>query len=294
MIVEERTPPLMEQAFELELSLLGADGVDGIDAYLNAQGSTQIHPLLAGFLDRLRPFRATASQLAARWAQWDEYRSALARFFQQFDAIVCPVYTQPALAHGDSLDPTNFEGFSYTMAWNVAGSPAATVRCAESAGLPINVQIATRPWNDVLALEICLLIEKGLAVGNRPLFHIENRFDLDRDVARQTTRAYCRPRMPSSLAEHLHKEIRTSVDHLRLLLKLGGTVYQTEQLHHPAYPSKIPQCLPRRSQQLIRQAAHDRTPSSAVTSSPTFPVLNSSSPTRGPWPDKNRRLPARA
>lgn len=169
MIVEERTPPLMEQAFELELSLLGADGVDGIDAYLNAQGSTQIHSLLAGFLDRLRPFRATASQLAARWAQWDEYRSALARFFQQFDAIVCPVYTQPALAHGDSLKGTNFEGFSYTMAWNVAGSPAATVRCAESAGLPINVQIATRPWNDVLALEICLLIEKQFGGWQSPV-----------------------------------------------------------------------------------------------------------------------------
>lgn len=169
MIVEERTPPLMEQAFELELSLLGADGVDGIDAYLNAEGSTQIHPLLAGFLDRLRPFRATASQLAARWAQWDEYRSALARFFQQFDAIVCPVYTQAALAHGDSLNGTNFEGFSYTMAWNVAGSPAATVRCAESAGLPINVQIATRPWNDVLALEICLLIEKQFGGWQSPV-----------------------------------------------------------------------------------------------------------------------------
>jgi amidase len=108
MIVEERTPPCVEQAFELELSLLGADGVDGIDAYLKAHGSTQIHPLLTGFLDRLRPFRATASQLSERWAKWDEYRSAMARFFQQFDAILCPVYTQPALVHGDSLKAANF------------------------------------------------------------------------------------------------------------------------------------------------------------------------------------------
>jgi len=160
MIVEERTPPCIEQAFELELSLLGADGGDAIDAYLKAQGSTRIHPLLEGFLDRLRPFRATASQLSVRWAQWDEYRSAMARFFQQFDAVVCPVYTQQALAHGDSLKQSNFEGFSYTMAWNVAGAPAATVRCAESKGLPINVQVVTKPWRDLLALDICQLIEK--------------------------------------------------------------------------------------------------------------------------------------
>ncbi|MGI8962231.1 MAG: amidase [Bryobacteraceae bacterium] len=169
MIVEERTPPWIEQAFELELSLLGADGVDGIDAYLNAHGSARIHPVLAGFLDRLRPFRATASELSTRWAQWDEYRSAIARFFQQFDAIVCPVYTQTALAHGESLKETNFEGFSYTMAWNVAGAPAATVRCAECDGLPINVQIVTKPWHDLLALEICQLIEKQFGGWQSPV-----------------------------------------------------------------------------------------------------------------------------
>jgi amidase len=160
MIVEEKRPPGVEQTFELQLSLLGADGADGIDTYLREQGSTRIHPLLAGFLDRLRPFCATASQLSARWAQWDEYRFAMARFFQQFDLIICPVYTQPALAHGDSLKHPNFEGFSYTMAWNLAGASAATVRCAECKGLPINVQIVTKRWRDLLALDICNLIEQ--------------------------------------------------------------------------------------------------------------------------------------
>lgn len=169
MIVEERTPPRIEQAFELELSLLGADGVDGIDAYLSTQGSTRVHPLLEGFLDRLRPFRATASQLSARWAEWDGYRGAMARFFRQFDAVVCPVYTQPALPHGDSLKPGNFEGFSYTMAWNLAGAPAATVRCAECKGLPINVQVVAKPWRDLLPLDICQLIEQQFGGWQAPV-----------------------------------------------------------------------------------------------------------------------------
>jgi amidase len=169
MIVEERTPPSIEQAFELELSLLGADGGDGIDAYLKTAGSTRIHPLLEGFLDRLRPFRATASQLAARWAHWDEYRNGMARFFRQFDAVVCPVYTQPAITHGDSLKPGNFEGFSYTMAWNLAGAPAATVRCADFKGLPINVQVVTKPWRDLRALDICRLIEQEFGGWQPPV-----------------------------------------------------------------------------------------------------------------------------
>ncbi|HEX3684647.1 MAG TPA: amidase [Bryobacteraceae bacterium] len=159
MHVEERRPPCLDQAFELELGLLGADGVDGIDAYLRDAGSTQLHPLLTAWLDRMRPLRATASELAARWTQWDYYRTEMARFFEQYDALLCPVYTQPALEHGASVQPGNFEGFSYTMAWNVAGAPAATIRCSESAGLPINVQVIAKPWRDLTALAVCQLIE---------------------------------------------------------------------------------------------------------------------------------------
>lgn len=168
MKVEERRPPGVERAYELELALLGADGADGIDQYLKEAGSTEVHPLLTGFVNHMRPFRATASQFAQRWAQWDDYRAALTRFFQHYDAILCPVYTQPALPHGDSLKENNFEGFSYTMAWNVAGAPAATVRCSESGGLPINVQIVTKPWRDVLALEICQLLENEFGGWKAP------------------------------------------------------------------------------------------------------------------------------
>ncbi len=158
--VEDCTPPGVDEAYELEMALLGADGADGIDKYLREIGSTQTHPLLTeGFLDRMRPFRATVTELAATWANWDRYRSDLRRFFQNYDAILCPVYTEPALPHGESVRPGKFEGFSYTMAWNVGGAPAAVVPCAEAHGLPINVQVVTRPWQDLLALELCSVLE---------------------------------------------------------------------------------------------------------------------------------------
>ncbi len=159
MRVEECRPPGIEQAFEIEFGLLGADGVDGIDAYLREMGSVRVHGLLTAWLDRMRPLRATASELAARWAKWDEYRTEMAQLFERFDVIVCPVYTQAALMHGDSVKTGNFEGFSYTMAWNAAGAPAATVRCAETGGLPINVQVVAKPWQDLAALRVAKLIE---------------------------------------------------------------------------------------------------------------------------------------
>lgn len=168
--VVEARPPGIEQAYELEMSLLGADGGDGIDAYLNDIGSMQTHPLLeAGFLSRMRPYRCAASELATRWAQWDEYRHGMAQFFGEYDAVLCPLYTHPALRHGESVKAGNFEGFSYTMAWNVSGNPAATVRVASGAGgLPINIQVVTARWRDMLALEICRRIEGRSGGWMRP------------------------------------------------------------------------------------------------------------------------------
>jgi amidase len=176
--VEECRPPGVEEAFDIEFGLLGADGVDGIDAYLREAGSTELHPLLTAWLDRMRPLRASASELATRWARWDEYRSSMARFFERYDAILCPLYTQPALKHGDSVKPGNFEGFSYTMAWNVAGAPAATVRCSEADGLPINVQVVAKPWRELTALAICQMIEAEFGGWRAPLL---DRHERERD-----------------------------------------------------------------------------------------------------------------
>lgn len=158
--VEEKTPPGVDRVFELEFALAGADGGEGIDRYLAEIGSTPVHPLLTSFLDRMRPFRCSASKLTLWWKRWDEYREAMAGFFGRYDAILCPVYTQTALLHGASAKEENFHGFSYTMAWNMAGAPAATVRWGEADGLPINVQVVTKPWRDLLALNLCRMIEE--------------------------------------------------------------------------------------------------------------------------------------
>lgn len=167
--VTEMWPPAIDEAYELEMALLGADGGDGIDAYLTSVGSTQTHPLLeAGFASRMRPFRCNASELASRWAQWDDYRAGMMKFFGQYDAVLCPVYTQPALQHSESIKSENFDGFSYTMAWNVSGNPAATVRVAEANGLPINVQVVTARWRDMLALQICGMLEEEFGGWQAP------------------------------------------------------------------------------------------------------------------------------
>ncbi len=158
--VDDR-PACIAGAYDLEMKILGADGGDGVRAYLAEIGSTRVHPLLTGWLDKLEAYRTDLAGFQKYWAEWDAYRAQMAAFFQKYDALVCPAYTQPALLHGTSTLDANFRGFSYTMAYNVAGLPAAVVRCGESAtGLPIAVQIVARPQREDVALAIAGRLEE--------------------------------------------------------------------------------------------------------------------------------------
>jgi amidase len=160
LAAEEDRPACLEQAYDLEMKLIGADGGDGLRDYLKVMGSTQAHPLLTGWLDKLERYRTSVAGFAGYWAEWDAYRAAMGVFLRRYDVIVCPVYTHAALPHGASTPEENFHGFSHTMAYNVAGWPAAVVRCGTSAdGLPIGVQIVAAPWREDIALAVAGRLE---------------------------------------------------------------------------------------------------------------------------------------
>jgi amidase len=166
--VEEKRPPCIDQSYEIEMSILGADGGDGIDVYLKSIGSDPVHPLLTNFVERFRRFRGSAAQLAGYWEQWDAFRAEMTKFIERYDVVLCPVYTQTALDHGSSAIDSNFEGFSYTMTWSVAGFPAATVRCSEADGLPVNVQVVAKPWHELTALSVCQELEEAFGGWQPP------------------------------------------------------------------------------------------------------------------------------
>jgi amidase len=159
--VESVRPACLSESYELEMKLLGADGGDSLRAYLVSLGSASLHPLLTGWLDKLEAYRTDLPGFQGYWAEWDGYRAEMASFLGRYDAIICPVYPQAALPHGASVEDANFRGFSYTMAYNLAGLPSAVVRCGESStGLPIAVQLVARPWREDVALAIAARLEQ--------------------------------------------------------------------------------------------------------------------------------------
>jgi len=166
--VGEARPGCLPAAYDLEMKFIGPDGGDGLRAYLRDIGSTEVHPLLTGWLDKLEAYRTDLAGLAGYWAELDAYRAEMMRFLRDFDVILCPAYIHPALPHGESIRDENFRGFSHTMAFNVAGWPGVVVRCgASSSGLPIAVQVVAAPWREDIALRVALWLEQAMG-GWRP------------------------------------------------------------------------------------------------------------------------------
>ena len=161
--VEQARPVCLDAAYEIEMKLIGPDGGDGLRGYLRDIGSTSVHPLLTGWLDKLEQYRTGIDGFAHYWGEWFRYRDEMTAFLARgYDAIFCPAYIHPALPLGTSILDENFIGFSHTMAYNVAGWPAAVVRCGESnTGLPIAVQIAAAPWREDVALAVALWLEQA-------------------------------------------------------------------------------------------------------------------------------------
>jgi len=167
--VHEARPVCLENAYDLEMKLLGADGGDGLWQYLRELGSTEVHPLLRGWLEKLEDYRTDLAGFARYWSEWDQYRAEMLAFLGDYDVILCPAYSHAALPHGTSVRDENFRGFSHTMAYNLTGWPAAVVRCGQSAtGLPIAVQVVARPWREDVALRVAGWLESAFGGWQRP------------------------------------------------------------------------------------------------------------------------------
>jgi amidase len=170
--MDERRPPGIEESYEHEMRLIGPDGGDSLRAYLAAVGSTRTHRLLDGWLAKLEPYRTNLAGFAQYWADLDRFRARMLAFLGHYDVILSPVCAHAALPHGTSIDEGTFQGFSYTMTYNLTGWPAAVVRCGQTeSGLPIGVQIAAHPWREDVALRIAARLEE-LFGGWRPSPHI--------------------------------------------------------------------------------------------------------------------------
>lgn len=169
LAVTEARPPGVERTVPLFLGLTGADGGAGLEALLDAYGTTEPSPAVAALIAEMRAELVSTAQFNAMITELDALRTGMLSFMREYDVILCPVSATPALPHGSSYSEQGLANHSYAQTFNLTGWPAAVVRAGTSAeGLPIGVQIAARPWREHVALAAALRIERALG-GWKPL-----------------------------------------------------------------------------------------------------------------------------
>ena len=164
LFVDEKRPRGIERGFDISFGLPGWDGGEGVRRLLKTYGTTE--NTLQLYTDAMP---LTAEQLDQLIVQWFEWRSEMLSFMKDYDVIISPVNAHPALPHGATNSLDSLPAFSYTMTYNSTGWPGAVVRAGTSSeGLPIGVQIITRPGREDIALAVAKIIESSLGGFERP------------------------------------------------------------------------------------------------------------------------------
>jgi amidase len=159
--VTEARPEGVEDSYDLRVAFYGAVSANGLYEALDQMGTAQVSELVKGFMRITEPYHnISKKELLALNGRLGTFRARMIAFMENYDVIVCPTCAVPAMPHGTSQQ--HFEVFSYTMAYNLCGFPAVSVRAGTSPeGLPIGVQVVARPWREDVALAAARIIEQA-------------------------------------------------------------------------------------------------------------------------------------
>ena len=154
-------------------AVLNRQILDGIDIYWRARSWADIARLPPARRDKVLPYilqwaepGAAVSGPAAidGFNRSFELRRLCAALFADLDAVLSP--TTPNLAFpADWASPLNdpqrpFEHIAFTLPWNMSEQPAVSLNCGFSdAGTPIGLQIVTRRFDDLRALQLARWFE---------------------------------------------------------------------------------------------------------------------------------------
>lgn len=148
--------------------------LDGLDSFWRARFLAQVRALPAERRALILPYvlawvaaaeHLDAAAVAAGFDQTFAMREACGRLFDTLDAVispVLPVVSYPAAAASPLDDPARpFEHIAFTVPWNMADQPAASINGGFSdAGLPIGLQIVGPRFGEALVLRLARSFEE--------------------------------------------------------------------------------------------------------------------------------------
>lgn len=166
-LVKEDVPGSLGIAAEINKRVGSGDGRAWFRRLLDKAGTKECHPWSERVFDSATP--SSSIDFAASLEALDAFRSDMLSFLENYDAILCPVFSQPATHHGKTREEADQGGGSYLTPYNLTGWPAAVVRAGTSAeGLPIGVQVVARPWREDVAIAVAQHVESAFGGWQRP------------------------------------------------------------------------------------------------------------------------------
>ena len=148
--------------------------------YFVVTGGMVLRPMFKGKEADLSPilkefFEISAAQLALTadtlldaWIERDLLRARFFAQMQRYPILLCPAAAIPAFRHGERRWQVEgktvdyLDAWSYTEFFNLLGNPAAVVPVGRSVeGLPIGVQIVSRPWEEEQVLSVASALESA-------------------------------------------------------------------------------------------------------------------------------------
>ncbi|MEZ5843073.1 MAG: amidase [Hyphomicrobiaceae bacterium] len=128
----------------------------------------------------------TPARFMAVWAELNVARRKLGRFFADFDVWLSPTTARvaepwgkyhlslPGVTAANIADKLYREPVQFTIPHNIMGTPAISLPLAmHSSGVPIGVQLAARPAEDHVVLQLAAALEEAMAwAGRMPSLHV--------------------------------------------------------------------------------------------------------------------------
>jgi amidase len=168
MVPTHARPAGVEMANFILGRVFSADGGELIEALLEDCKTKTPSPKIQQSLDE-DIFEIDQREFAQVITLWDNYRSSMLAFFDEFDVLICPVNANTAIPLGETEDML---AYTYTSAYNLTGWPGAVIRAgSDSSGLPIGVQILARPFREDHCLAVAAWLEEHLGEFPRPAIH---------------------------------------------------------------------------------------------------------------------------
>lgn len=170
--VEPQKVEGLDRALELWWFFFGAV-IGGLIRHSTKGQEDMLSPMLQEYLaaTAAEP-AATLESFMAACTERDLARADLLRQLRDVPILLSPVSTAPAFKHGEGNyragDPHNYRDTMRHCQWlNLAGFPGLSLPLGQSPeGLPINVQLIGRPYEEELLLEVAETLEQARGPRN--------------------------------------------------------------------------------------------------------------------------------